>query len=136
MEKKASELLGESVLAGVTLEAGQSVNKMLGGAVGIAIAGVESLKAAVPGDHKGLHYVGVGPTKVGFFSLKRGLFKPSINELLVERPREEVAAVEIKKGAMRPVHFVFKDATDYVLLCARINTGKLKKVRALLTGES
>ena len=135
MDKRASELLGEEVLAGVTLEAGSSVSKMIGGAVGIAVAGVESLKAAVPGDHKGLHYVAVGPSKVGFFSLKRGLFKPSIDELLVDRPREEVAAVEIKKGAMRPAHFVFRDGTDYVLLCARINTKKLKKVKELLTGE-
>ena len=135
MDKRASDLLGEEVLAGVTLEAGSSVSKMIGGAVGIAVAGVESLKAAVPGDHKGLHYVAVGPSKVGFFSLKRGLFKPSIDELLVDRPREEVAAVEIKKGAMRPAHFVFRDGTDYVLLCARINTKKLKKVKELLTGK-
>ena len=135
MDKKAGALLGEEILAGVTLEAGSSISKLIGGAVGIAVAGVESLKAAVPGDHKGLHYVAVGPTKVGFFSLKRGLLKPSINELLVERPREEVAGVEIKRGAMRRAHFVFKDGTDYVLLCARINTKKLNKVKELLTGE-
>ena len=135
MDKKASELLGEKVLAGVTLETGASVKKLIGGAVGMGIAGKDSLKAAVPGDHRGLHYVAVGPSKVGFFSLKQGLFKPSIKELLVERPRDDVAAVEIKKGAMRPVHFVLEDGTDYVLLCARINTKKLKKVRELLTGE-
>ena len=135
MEKKASELLGQGVIAGVTLETGPSIRKLIGGGLGLAIAGVESVKAAVPGDHKGLHYVGGGPTKVGFFSLERGLFKPSINELLVERPREDVAAVEIKKGAMRPAHFVFKDGTDYVLLCGRINTKKLKKVKERLTAE-
>jgi len=93
MEKKASELTGGRVIAGVTLETGASVHKLIGGGLGLAIAAVESVKAAVPGDHKGLHYVGGGPTKVGFFSLERGLFKPSINELLVERPREDVAAV-------------------------------------------
>ena len=136
MDKKASELLGESVIAGVMLEAGESVRKMIGGAVPLIIAGVESLKAAVPGDHKGLHYVAVGPSKVGFFSLKRGAFKPSLGELLVECPRDEVVAVEIKKGAMPPVHFVLADGTDYVLLCARVNLRKLKKVKALLTGES
>ncbi len=75
----------------------------------------------------------VGPTRVGFFSMKRGLFKPSLDELLVEHPRSEVQAVEIKSGAMPEVHFVFQDGMHYVLVCPRIHLGKLKKVREILT---
>ena len=77
----------------------------------------------------------VGPTKVGFFAMKRGFFKPSLDELLAEHPRSEVQAVEIKGGLMPKVHFVFKDGTHYVFMCPRANLGKLKKVRKLLVAE-
>jgi hypothetical protein len=139
MDKKASELMGESVIAGVTLEAKGSIKRMLGsaigGAVGEALAGIDLKPAAVPGDHQGIHYVAVGPTKVGFFSMKQGLFKPSLNELLVQHSRSDMQSVEIKGGAMPAVHFVFRDGTNYVLLCPRINMGKLKKVHELLISQ-
>ena len=47
-------------------------------------------------------------------------------------PRSDVQAVEIKKGVMPEVHFVFQDGTHYVLMCPRIHLGKLKKVQELL----
>ena len=50
----------------------------------------------MPGEHNRLDYVDVARSKMGFFSLMPGLFKPSIKELLIERPRKDVAAVEIK----------------------------------------
>lgn len=74
----------------------------------------------------------VGPTKVGFLSMKRGLSKSSLGELLIEHSRSDVQAVEIKSGMMPSVHFVFQDGTHYALMCTRINLGKLKKVRELL----
>ena len=133
-EKKASELMGESVLAGVTLEAKQSVAAVAGGGVvGAAVAGLSRKPASVPGDHKGIHYVAVGPNQIGFFSMKRGLFKASLDRLLDQRSREDIEAVEIKGGMMPEVHFVFRDGTDYVLMCPRIGLRKLKKIRELLT---
>jgi len=136
MNKKASELMGEPVIAGVTLEAKESIIAgIVGGVVGAALADVVLKPASVPGGHTGIHYVAVGPTKVGFFSMKRGLFKPSLDKLLVEHPRSEVRAVEIQGGLMPKAHFVFRDGTHYVLMCPRIHLGKLKRVRELLVTQ-
>lgn len=135
MDKKASEIMGEAVIAGVTLEAQEAVKSVVGGVAGELLAGVDVKQASLPGDHEGIHYVAVGPTKVGFFSMKRGLFKPSLDTLLVEHSRSDVQAVEIKKGMMPAVHFVFRDSTHYALMCPRINLGKLKKVRELLVTQ-
>jgi hypothetical protein len=135
MDKKASEIMGEPVFAGVTLEARESIKGVVGGVVGELLADVDLKPASVPGDHDGIHYVAVGPTKVGFFSMKRGLFKPSLDELLVQHPRTDVQAVEIKSGMMPAVHFVFRDGTHYALMCPRIHLGKLKKVQELLATQ-
>jgi len=135
MENKASALMREEVLAGVTLEAQQSVQKTVGGLVGNVLARKDLKPTAIPGDHRGIHYVAVGPSKIGFFSMKRGLFKPSLDELLVEHPRDELQTLEIKGGAMPAAVFVFQDGTNYVLMCPRIHLGKLKKVQQLLTGQ-
>jgi hypothetical protein len=139
MDKKASELMGEPVIAGVALEAKGSIKRMLGsalgGAMGEVLAGIDLKPAAVPGDYQGIHYVAVGSTKIGFFSMKPGLFKPSLDELLVLHSRSDVQTVEIQSGAMPAVHFVFRDGTNYVLLCPRINLGKLKKVHEILTPQ-
>ena len=136
MDKKASELMGEPVIAGATLEAKKSIIQSvafgLAGIGGEALANIAVKPASTPGDHEGIHYVAVGSTKVGFFSMKRGLLKPSLDELLVEHSRSDVQAVEIKKGMMPAVNFVFRDGTNYILTCPRINLGKLKKVRELL----
>ncbi len=139
MDKKASELLGEPVSAGVRLEAKEAAKRMigsaLGGLVGEALAGIDLKPAAVPGDHKGIHYVAVGSTKVGFFSVKQGFFRNSLDALLVQHPRSDVQKVEIEGGAMPTAHFVFQDGTHYVLKCPRINLGKLKKVQEVLTSQ-
>ena len=135
MSKKASEILGESVIAGVQLEAQEAIKGMVGGVVGDILTGVDLKPASLPGDHEGIFYVAVGPTKVGFFSMKRGMFKTSVNELLVEHPRSAVQTVEIESGIMPKAHFVLADGTHYVLMCARINLGKLKQVRELFATE-
>jgi hypothetical protein len=136
MGKKVSELLGEPEIAGATLESKKSLIKNvafgLGGLVGEALADVAVKDASLPGDHEGLFYVAVGETKVSFFSMRPGLFRPSLDRLLVERPRSEVRAVEIEKGLMPTVHFIFEDGTHYVLKCPRAYLGKMKKVREVL----
>jgi len=124
--------MAQSIIAGVQLEAVASVKDVVGGVVGEALTGFDLKPTTTPGDHKGLHYVAVGPTKVGFFAMKRGLFRPSLGELLVEHARDDVEAVEIEGGMMPKAHFVFRDGTNYVLMCARINRGKLKKVQEAL----
>jgi hypothetical protein len=63
------------------------------------------------------------------------MFKTSVNELLVEHPRSAVQTVEIESGIMPKAHFVLADGTHYVLMCARINLGKLKQVRELFATE-
>jgi hypothetical protein len=135
MDKKASEIMGESVMAGVTLEAQESIKGMVGGVIGDILTGIDVKPASLPGDHTGIFYVAVGPNNVGFFSMKRGLFKTSLDQLLVQHPRSELQAVEIEKGVMPAAHFVFRDGTHYVLMCARINLGKLKKVQELLVAQ-
>jgi hypothetical protein len=139
MDKKASEMMGESVIAGVALLAKKTLIKSiafgLGGLVGEALANVAVKDASLPGDHEGIFYVAVGPTNVGFFSIKRGLLKNSLDKLLVQRSRSDVRAMEIEKGVMPTVHFVFQDGTHYVLSCPRNQLGKLKKVRELLVTQ-
>ncbi|RLC84930.1 MAG: hypothetical protein DRI79_12125 [Chloroflexi bacterium] len=140
MNKKAGEIMGESVIAGVMLEAAELTKSamadgLLGRAAGEILTGAALEPASVPGDHEGIHYVAVGPTKVGFFSVKRGFFKNSLDELLVQHSRSDVQAVEIESGVMPTAHFVLRDGTHYVLKCARINLGKLKEVRELLTTQ-
>lgn len=135
--KKAGEALGESIVAGVPLESKRSLIKNvafgLGGLIGEALASMTVKEASLPGDHEGLHYVAVGETKVGFFSMKPGLFRPSVDRLLAEYPRSDVQAVEIEKGFMPTVHFVLQDGTHYAFKCPRAHLGKMKKVREVLT---
>ena len=139
MDKKASEIMGESVIAGVTLEAKKALIKSvasgLGGLVGEALADVAVKDASLPGEQEGIFYVAVGPTKVGFFAIKRGWFKNSLDKLLVQHSRSDLQAMEIESGVMPPAHFVFQDGTHYVMVCPRIHLGKLKKVRELLVTQ-
>jgi hypothetical protein len=139
MDKKASEIMGESVVAGATLQAKKTLIKSvafsLGGLAGEALADRAVKDPSLPGDHQGIFYVAVGPTNVGFFAIKRGLIRNSLDKLLVQHPRSDVQAVEIEKGVMPTAHFVFQDGTHYVLSCPRISLGKLKKVRELLVAQ-
>jgi hypothetical protein len=135
MDKKASEIMGESVMAGVQLEAQEAIKGMVGGVVGSVLTGIDLKPASLPGDHTGIFYVAVGPNNVGFFSIKRGMFKNSLDQLLIQHPRSDLRAMEIESGVMPTAHFAFHDGTHYALMCPRISLGKLKKVRELLVTE-
>jgi hypothetical protein len=135
MDKQASEIMGESVIAGVTLEAQEAIKGAVGGIIGSVLTGVEAKPVSLPGDHTGIFYVAVGSDHVGFFSLKRGLFKTSLDQLLIQHPRSDVHAMEIESGVMPAAHFVFKDGTHYVMVCPRIHLSKLKKVREVLVAS-
>ena len=106
-----------------------------GGLVGAVVAGMKLQPASLPGDYESVQYMAVGPTKVGFFSIKVGLFKNKIGELLVEYPRSDVQTLEIQKGVMPVVHIVLKDGTHFVFVCARIQLKKLKAVQELLVAQ-
>jgi hypothetical protein len=139
MDKKASEIMGESVIAGAPLLAKKAFIKSaafsLGGLIGAALADLAVKDVSLPGDHEGLFYVAVGPTNVGFFAVKRGWFKNSLDRLLVQHSRSDVRAMEIEKGVNPTTHFVFQDGTHYVLTCPRLNLGQLKKVQELLVTQ-
>ena len=137
MDKQASEIMEEAIAAGVQLEAQALVKNAMGGGIlgslaGNALAGVDVKDASLPGDHKGIIYMAVGASKVGFFSVKQGLFKNSLNEKLAEFPRGDVKAVEIEKGMMPTAHIVFQDGTHYALKCAKVNVKNLNKVKEQL----
>jgi hypothetical protein len=56
MNEKASEIMGESVIAGVTLEAQESIKGMVGGVIGDVLTGIDLKPASLPGDHTGIFY--------------------------------------------------------------------------------
>ncbi len=154
MEKQASALMKEEVFASVRLECPQLIRDMVSGSVSDYYAssggaGVEQAIGGAAGSLFGLlvtgstqksslggggvYYVAVGPTKIAFFSIKQGLIKGSVDKLLAEYPRSELKNLEIKKGYMSKVHFVFTDGTSLALQCSRMMRGKLKKVEQILT---
>ena len=137
MEKQASELLGEAVLASVTLDSQAAVRKafkrqgVIGKALGSALAGAELKEATAPGNHTGSCFMAVSQNKVGFYAVKQGLFKNSVGQALAEHPRGDVKAIEVEAGMMSTVHIVLQDGTHYVLLCAKFNQKALQKVKEL-----
>ena len=56
MDKKASEIMGEAVVAGVTLEAQETIKGMVGGVIGDVLAGVEVKPASIPGSSRQYHH--------------------------------------------------------------------------------
>ena len=137
MEKQAGELLGEAVLAGVSLDSQAAVKKALKGSgelgklFGNALAGVDLKEATAPGNHTGSCFMAVSQNKIGFYGVKQGLFKNSLGETLAEHPRSDVKALEVEAGMMSTVHIVLQDGTHYVLLCPKFNQKALKKVQEL-----
>ena len=138
MEKLASEMMSENVTVGVTLDSQAAVKKAVKnlGVLGKGLmqnlaSGTELKEATSPGNHKGSCYMAVGVNHVGFFTVKQGLFKNSLGEMLAKHPRSEVKALEIEAGMMSTVHVVLQDGTHYVLLCAKMNQKALQKVKEL-----
>lgn len=129
--------MGQDVEVGVQLEAKELVkgavgNGLVGSLTGSVLAGNEVKGESLPGDHNGIIYMAVGTNDVAFFSVKRGLFKSNLTQLLSQYPRNEVKAVEIEKGMMPTAHIVFQDGTHYALKCAKIHVKNLKEVQELL----
>lgn len=144
MDKKAAELLGEPVVAGgicqsagvgkamMTAGMGGAVGGVAGSMIGAAIGSKmqgKSSEPTTPGGQTGLMYMAVTPTRVGFFSAKRGLLAPSVKELLVTHGRQEVAGLEIGGGIAPSVHVSFHDGTVYKLEVPRASKGKIDKVK-------
>ena len=137
MEKQTSEMLGETVLASVTLDSQAAVRKALKGRgelgklFGNALAGVELKEATAPGNHTGSCFMAVSENKVGFFEVKQGLFKNSVGQMLAQHSRRDIKAIEVEAGTMSTVHIVLQDGTHYVLMCAKFNQKGLQKVMEL-----
>lgn len=154
MEKKAAERLGEIILAGSIISTsgtGRSIGTsvlgaQLGGAIGAAAAGAIGAAAAgavgmagsqpgcVPslGDYRGLLYVGVGVTRVGFFKVSRGLVGPSLKELVLTVPRDAIATFDLRGGALTcPLSVGLRDGTVLDLEVPRAHKGRVERIAAL-----
>jgi len=138
MEKRAAELLGESVEAGCVIATKGTISKMAlggGGLVGGLIAGAiaATMKPpSTPANHRGFVYMAVGPTKVGFFSVKQGWFSNSVGDLLVQHSRGDIAAMDVDGGMIPKIAVVLNDGTNYALECGLILLGKAKKIKTAL----
>ena len=136
MEKQASQMMGEPVSAGVKLESQDVMKEAVGGVIGGLLSGKSVKSAALPGNHNGPLYLGVGVSKIGFFSLKVGMIKVSLKEKLAEFPREDVKAFDVGKGYMPSVEVLLQDDTLYAFKCAKVNVKNAKKVEELLNTPS
>jgi len=154
MEKQASEHIKEDVLASVRLECPQLIRDMISsstseyydssGSSGVeksigGIAGKIFSSLATGSSQKsslgagGVYLVVVSPTKLAFFSIKHGLVKSYISEMIVKFPRSDLKRLEVKKGYMSKVQFLFKDGTSLELMCSRMMRGKLNKMEQILS---
>lgn len=137
MEKVAAEKLGEPVVAGVVVASKGHLLKMgvtagvgglVGAAAGAAVGARTERNTQLINDYKGLMYIGLGPTKLGIYGVKRGLLKNSITEMLLSVPRAEVASLEVGKGFTAPVTITLKDGTAYTMEVARAFKSKAEKL--------
>ncbi len=149
MEKDAAKVLGEEVSVGAVVASRETGGRITGGAIAggvMHIAGAAGATAAMlgaqalesrrqtpvtPGDHKGLIFVAVGRSKLGFFELKIGLVKNSLGRLLVELPRDDLVRFQVdpKGVTTSAVDVETKDGTVYGLEVARANRSKAQRVQ-------
>lgn len=151
MDKGAAEKLGEPIVAEVVVSSKGHLLKMgvsagiaggIGGVVGSAagaaagrmVGGKAEKAGQLPGDYKGLIYLGLGPTKLGIFSAKRGMLASKADQLLLAVPRSEVETLAVGKGFTAPVTITLKDGTTYTLEVARAFKGKAEKVEQAFNG--
>jgi len=153
MNQRAGELMGETVLGGVRLESPQwygeavmtdgtdgfagsvvqqGIANVVGKAAGHLMVGASLQEASLPGEG-GVYYVAVGPARLGFFSVKQGLVRTSVGDLLVVHSRSELVSLDVKYGYLSRVQFIFADGTNYVLMCSRMQRGKLRRLHEVLT---
>jgi len=138
VDKQAGEQLGEPVVGGCVLQATGTgkrtvIGGLLGGYAGMEIANRMAAKSGssemTPAGYRGVLYVAVGATKVGFFGTDHGL---KLKELLTVVPRDSVAAFAVGGGMITcPVEIVLADGSHFVLEVQRAQKGKAEKVGAL-----
>ena len=147
MEQQAAGKLGETVLAGSIVQTAGTARSMMrdgiGGAVGGTVAGVvggmaaEALASHGGGGaellgYRGLLYVAVGPTRVGFFRLKQGFLRDSLGDVLGILRRDAVTSVTVGSGKLTaPMTATLNDGTTLQLEVSRVHRGKAEKVAAL-----
>jgi hypothetical protein len=144
--KVASQLIGEDALAAACLEGGQgaviseavghvlihSVGGVLGGALHGAFEAVKGDKEpSTPKAYTGEICMVVGPTKVGFFSLK-GLWYPQIDQLLAAYLRSEISHLEVRGGVIPKVNVTLSDGTNFKFDCKLDNLRKAKKIASII----
>ena len=140
MESDAAAKLGEAVeLTTVVSPHGQGKTLMTAGVIR-QVAGVAGALAVThrsakerpdtPGGFKGGYMVlALGATKVGFFSMKRGLLKNTAGELIEELPREAITGFELGGGTLTsPLKVTLDDGTVWDLEVPRAQKGKTEKI--------
>jgi hypothetical protein len=134
MDKVASEIMQEPVLVEVTVSSRGEAAKMVAreGLVGSLVAGSMTGKqgqATTPGGVQGVMFLALGPTKLAFFTLKRGFFKNSAGQLIVEHPRADVTALDIEGGFPPNFSIKFADGTHYALEVGKMFLKHVKKIK-------
>ena len=135
-QNEASAILEEKVLAGVALMSLSHNAAMRGNAtrsVKIAAA-MEKPDSShkTPGNHRGVLYVAVTPTRVVFHKMKMGMFQTKVGKPLVSVPRSQLAAVTKTKGYAPTVSFLLRDGTNYVMMCTRMDRQHFEQTQAVL----
>jgi len=143
MDEQAAAKLGEQVDAGAIISTAGTGKSMMrsgiSGAIG-GVAGSVATDALTAGSgnasgilgHAGLMYMAVGPTKVGFFTLKQGLLKSSVGDVLGVLRRDAVASMTIGGGALTSAMMLaLTDGTTIALEVARTQKGRAERIAAL-----
>jgi hypothetical protein len=126
---RAGQLMGEPVLAGVTV-ASRGTTAKLRTLMQVSVKEVQEVittlvdsftdETVTPGNRRGWMYLAVGPSKIAFFSLKMGLLGFKLEDLIVEHPREMVASFEMHGQIVSSAITInLTDGTVYELEYAR-----------------
>ncbi len=139
MESKVAAKTNESISLAVVVSSKGMGKKMMmtAGVAGQAIASATMNKKAPtsPGEHSGYIVMALGPSKLSFFKMKRGLLSNSPGDLLVEVPRESVTNYAIGGGALTSeLTIELNDGTVWALEVPKVGKGKAEKLRKELLG--
>ncbi len=143
MDAKAMAALGEDVIVEAlvqTVGTGRSmmsagVGGSVGGLVGAAAAGAlggRGKNAALLG-HSGRMSLLLGPTRLGFFTLKSGLLKASEGDPIGILRRDAITGIEFGGGMLTTAFTIhLDDGTSVDLEAPRTEKGKVEKVAAAI----
>jgi len=145
MKSKVAAKTNESISLAVVVSSKGMGKKMMmtagvagvAGMAGQAIASATMNKKAPtsPGEHSGYIVMALGPSKLSFFKMKRGLLSNSPGDLLVEVPRESVTNYAIGGGALTSeLTIELNDGTVWALEVPKVGKGKAEKLRKELLG--